>query len=102
MDTDPFSPVGASNCDYTNNAGLIAFSCLVTPQDNWGQVFDYVWLTVENSDSQVDTVYVDYFSVDWNWTPGATATPWPSTTPIPTATSPCHPCLQGATPTPTP
>lgn len=99
MDVEPY---GGGLCDFTNDAGLIWFSCLVTPANGWGQVYDYVWLTVENGDSQVATVYIDYFSVDWNWSPSPTATPWPTVTSLPTATSICGPCLQGVTPTPTP
>ena len=100
--TMDIEPHGGGNCDFTNNAGLITFFCLVTPNDGWGEVHDYVWLTVDNTDSEVENVYINIFSVDWGWTPQATATPFPTFTPTPTEEV-CDPsCLQGATATPTP
>ncbi|GAB4582080.1 MAG: hypothetical protein Fur0022_48330 [Anaerolineales bacterium] len=100
MDVEPVTQGG--NCTFTNQAGLINFFCLVTPNSGWGQVHDYVWLTVDNSDSQVENVYLQAFAVDWGWTPAATATPAPTFTPTPTEEL-CDPaCLQGTTPPPVP
>ncbi|GAB4580458.1 MAG: hypothetical protein Fur0022_31990 [Anaerolineales bacterium] len=98
MDIDPSEQEG--DCDATNNAGLITFLCLVTTPNDWGEVHDYVWLKVDNGNSQVDIVYIDYFSVDWNWTP-VTATP--TITPTPTcAFGNCYTPEAPQTPTPPP